>query len=309
MSEDRNNKQRLQEALHRVSGYVRNLGSNLRARAASLPRPGANFSQQMRSAPRWWLEQYTGFIAALGFLSVLPLPGSARLLRNAGAQPPFVIGAGYFSLVGLLLAALLTLLTLVLGLALPSLALVAILVVALVALTGGLHLDGLMDSCDGLFGGTTPESKLEIMRDSSVGSFGILAGVCLLLLKFAFFASLSIHQLPLALLMTLPTARWGMVLVARIFPPARPMGLGAAFHYAITGRGLLLAGIIALIVALIAGRLVGLAVWAWMTVVAVAIGAVMTRQLGGLTGDTYGAIAEFSEMIGLLLLVFLHAWF
>jgi adenosylcobinamide-GDP ribazoletransferase len=309
MPQDRNNGQPLQETLHRVSGYVHNLSVNLHARRASAPRSTRSFPQPMRGAAHWCVEQYTSFIAALGFLSVLPLPGGARLLRNAGVQPSFVIGAGYFSLVGLLLAALLSLLALVLDLALPQFALVAILVVVQVALTGGLHLDGLMDSCDGLFGGATPERRLEIMRDSRVGSFGVLAGACLLLLKFAFFASLSMHQLPLALLMTLPVARWGMVLAGRIFPSARPMSLGAAFHHAITLRSLLMAGMIALIVALVAGRLVGLAVWMWMTVGAIAVGALVTRLLGGLTGDAYGAIAEFSEMTGLLLLVFLRAWF
>jgi adenosylcobinamide-GDP ribazoletransferase len=309
MSQDRDNGQPLQETLRRVSGYVHNLNINLGAHRTGSLRSARRVPHPLRAVPRWCVTQYTSFVAALSFLSVLPLPGGAKLLKNAGVQPSFVLGAGYFSLVGLLLAALLSLLVLVLGPVLPSLALAAILVVALVVLTGGLHLDGLMDSCDGLFGGTTSERRLEIMRDSRVGSFGILAGVCLLLLKFAFLASLSVHQLPLALLMTLPTARWGMVLAARIFPPARPMGLGAAFHHAITLPGMLLTGIIALIVVLATGRLVGLVVWAWMTVVAVAIGAGVTQLLGGLTGDAYGTIAEFSEMVGLLLLVLLRPWF
>src|SRR5579859_1066178 len=121
------------------------------------------------------LNQYREFVAALRFLTVLPAPGSA-LLFESDETAPFVIGCEYFPLVGLLLAALLWLLVLLFS-RVPGLALTALLVVALVILTGGLHLDGLMDSCDGLFGGATRERKLEIMRDSRVGSFGVLGAL------------------------------------------------------------------------------------------------------------------------------------
>src|SRR5579859_5653602 len=111
------------------------------------------------------LKQYREFVAALRFLSVLPAPGSALLFESDETEPYLVIGCEYFPLVGLLLAVLLWLVMLLFSRLLPPLALAALLVVALVILTGGLNLDGLMDSCDGLFGGTTRERKLEIMRD------------------------------------------------------------------------------------------------------------------------------------------------
>jgi adenosylcobinamide-GDP ribazoletransferase len=60
----------------------------------------------------------------------------------------------------------------------------AMLVVALVIVTRGLHQDGLMDTCDGLFGGFSRERRLEIMRDSQVGAFGMAGAACLLLLKY-----------------------------------------------------------------------------------------------------------------------------
>jgi adenosylcobinamide-GDP ribazoletransferase len=162
-----------------------------------------------------------------------------------------------------------------------------------------------MDSCDGLFGGTSRERKLEIMRDSRVGSFGVLAGVCVLLLKFVCFASLKERFLPFALLVTLPSSRWAMVLALRVFPSARPTGLGTVFRQTATTGRLVLAGIIALAIVLVAGQLVGLIVWALVTVATLGLGLWISRTLGGLTGDTYGAIEEVMEVVALLVLVLL----
>ena len=262
-----------------------------------------NRFSRLRSA---FLSQYTEFAAAVQFLSILPVPGSAQLFEKDKVTRGLVIGCEYFPLVGLLLALLLWLLVLVFAPFVPQLVLAALLVAALVMLTGGLHLDGLMDSCDGLFGGRTRERKLEIMRDSRVGSFGVLGAVCLLLLKFALFASLKVHALPFILMMTLPSARWAMVLALRIFPSARTSGLGAAFHQAVTTERLLVAGIIALAIALVLGQLIGLLVWMAATVTALLLGFWITRSIGGLTGDSYGAIEEVVEVVALLVLVMLR---
>lgn len=253
------------------------------------------------------LGQYKEFVAAVTFLSVLPMPGRMQLFQHKDASPSRSVGSAYFPLVGLLLGLLLWLLVLVFAPLVPQFALAGLLVVALVLLTGGLHLDGLMDTCDGILGGATRERKLEIMRDSRVGSFGVLAGACALLLKFAFFASLGEHTLPLALLVTLPSARWAMVLALRIFPGARPSGLGATFRQAVTSERVALAGMIALVIVLIAGQWIGLVVWATSSAVALVLGFWMTSSLGGLTGDCYGAIAEVAEVASLLVLVMLRA--
>ena len=254
-----------------------------------------------------FLSQYMELVAEVRFLSVLPVPGRTQLFENDEATPRLVVGCAYFPLVGLLLACLLWLLVLLLAPLVPQLALAALLVVGLVILTGGLHLDGLMDTCDGLFGGSTRERKLEIMRDSRVGSFGVLGGACILLLKFALFASVSVHALPLALLVVLPSARWAMVLALCVFPSARPTGLGAAFHQAVTTERLVLAGIVALAIVLVAGQLLGLIVWVTVTVTTLVLGLWITRSIGGLTGDSYGAIAEVVEVVALLVLVIVRA--
>jgi adenosylcobinamide-GDP ribazoletransferase len=264
------------------------------------PQPGSN-------SP---LSQLRELVAAIRFLTILPVPGSAQLFdADDDDIPDLIIGSAYFPLVGLLLAALLWLVVLATNMVLPSIVLGALLVVIQTLLTGGLHLDGLMDSFDGLFGGTTPDRQLEIMRDSRVGSFGVLSAFCVLLFRFAVFASMRPHLLTLALFLVLPVARWAMVLTVNLFPGARLSGLGSAFRRTITLQRLLAAGVTSLVIVLIAGRLAGLLVWIVGTLVAIALGALINRRLGGLTGDSYGAVEEITEIILLLLIILLHNWF
>lgn len=257
--------------------------------------------------------QYAEFVAAMLFLTVLPVPFRARGVQDEEGRPDPIVGSGYFPLVGFLLALLLALWSLFLNvsLRLPALVLAVLLLIAQILLTGGLHLDGLMDSCDGLFSSVSRERKLEIMRDSRVGSFGVLGGVCTLLFKLAAFATLAelgTFQLPLALLMVLPLARWAMVLVVYIFPSARVSGLGSVFRHTVTTPRLVLAALIALIIVLATGFWVGLLALIGGTLAALAVGVWATRMLGGLTGDVYGAIEEVAEMAALLVLVLLRFW-
>ncbi len=260
----------------------------------------------------WFFDQYTELVAATRFLSVLSLPGPPQRFETSNVDeqgvPLLKLGSAYFPFVGVVLALLLYLLQRLFGFLLPHLALAAVLVVALVLLTGGLHLDGLMDTCDGLLGGRTPERRLEIMRDSRVGSFGVLSGICVLLLKFALFASLESHALSLALFIVLPCARWAMVLALRVFPSARPGGLGATFRQTVTLPRLVLAAVLALLTAVVTGQLVGMLTWFVTTLIALLLGFWVTRLIGGLTGDSYGAIEEITEVTTLLLLVCLRSF-
>src|SRR5258708_20471236 len=113
------------------------------------------------------LGQYMELVAAVRFLSVLPMPGSAQLFDKNEVAPSLLIGCEYFPLVGLLLAVLLWLLVLVLAPLVPQLALAALLVVALIILTSGLHPHGLMDSFDGFFLGRNLRAKLVVIDQFS----------------------------------------------------------------------------------------------------------------------------------------------
>ncbi|GLV56745.1 adenosylcobinamide-GDP ribazoletransferase [Dictyobacter sp. S3.2.2.5] len=258
----------------------------------------------------WWLDQYKELVAAIRFLTTLPVPGSTRLFRTDGSQADsrLFLGSAYFPLVGLLLAIAPALLARVAGVLLSPLVLAALLVVLLIILSGGLHLDGLMDTCDGLFGGRSRERKLEIMRDSRLGSFGMLGGGSILLLKFALLASLDRQLVPWILLTILPISRWTMVLAMYAFPPARKEGLGAAFRQTATRPRLVCATALTLLIAGLIGHVMGLVLCVAASLLTWLVGRWITAQLGGLTGDSYGTIAELMEVALLLLWTLLRFW-
>ena len=256
--------------------------------------------------------------AAIGFLTILPVPSRDDPAGLASAR-------AYFPLVGLILGALLAGLDLLLlysrhlfmpegesGLYIsfaPAFPLLtgAILVVALAALTRGLHLDGLMDSCDALFGGFTRERRLEILRDPHVGAFAVIGVVSLLLIKLTAIASLYPPNRLFALILFPCLSRWAMLLAMELYPYARSEGLGSAFLRD-RGRRRLWFGLgCALLVSLVFGGVTGIILLAAVSLLAWAIGAWASRLLGGLTGDIYGAVNEIAEAAVLVLIVFITA--
>lgn len=242
------------------------------------------------------------FLVALAFLTVLPIR-----LRALPALEVVARSRHWYPLVGLLLGGLLgggTWLVARLGAPLPAAFLVLL---AWVGLTGALHLDGVCDVCDGLFGGKTPEDRLRIMKDPHLGTFGLAGGVLLLLGKFAV-----IHQA-----LAQPIGPWAIgsaVVVARCLTLV--VAAGAAYPRAEgTGKALIEAtrwweAWPMLVVALL------VAVWALGDVragslaVGVALSAVIvlrwlcSRRLGGITGDCLGAGIELAELTFLLAAVF-----
>lgn len=227
---------------------------------------------------------------AIGFLTTMPVPSHELppdALRRAGV---------WFPAVGLLIGALLVGAAWGLNWLFPPMA-SAVLVVALwAALTGALHLDGLADCGDGLLPPVRRERRLEIMRDSRVGAFGVTVLVLVLLLKVAALASLSVTW-P-ALLLAPIWGRW-LILVAARRPSARPEGMGASLGPTLDVRRLALATLLPL--ALTGGvgvwhapvlAAMGLAVLAALGVLWLA-----QRRLGGVTGDVFGAVVEVSEAV------------
>ncbi|MEE8466773.1 MAG: adenosylcobinamide-GDP ribazoletransferase [Dehalococcoidia bacterium] len=174
----------------------------------------------------------------------------------------------------------------------------AFLVATMVIITRALHLDGLMDVCDGVFGGFTPERRLEIMRDSRVGAFGVVGGVTVLLLKYGALLSLLLLVEPgkeWALLLFPALSRWTLVVLLGAFPYVRAQGLGSPFH----GGGVKIATAVAAASALAAsvllGGFAGLGLFFGAAALAWLMGWAMAKSLGGLTGDTYGATNEVIE--------------
>ena len=183
--------------------------------------------------------------------------------------------------------------------ALPASVLSILITAAAVWLTGALHLDGIADMADGFGGGGTREDVLRIMRDHRIGSFGAVALILVLALKFASIASLIDHGKALPYLVIAPgLARGSMVALGFFLPYARSAegGLGGSFQY--VGRfELLLSSGTALVLAFLAGWRRG-GVCVLVTLLASAWNAWRCmRRIGGITGDTLGANSEICEAL------------
>jgi adenosylcobinamide-GDP ribazoletransferase len=240
--------------------------------------------------------------AAVRFLTVISWPGAASSDSDSAAVAR---AAWAFPCVGLLVGGCSGAAGLVsewlFG---PPLQVVAA-VAASVIVTGGLHLDGLADSADALFSWRSREKKLEILHDSRIGTMGVLALFLVLATKLGALHALGPDWWQAALLAPV-WGRWSVLYGTVAFPLARPDGLGAGVRAHLLVRHFVGATVLALAVGVLllppAGALVGLLVFVLTHVAARA----MTRSLGGLTGDTYGALSEIAEVTVFMTLVALQ---
>lgn len=237
----------------------------------------------------------TSFLTALRFLTILPLP------RRQSSLPELGQAVGWFPLVGLGIGAFLAVWQWLLHWLFPPPVSAVLVLGAWILLSGAIHFDGFLDSCDGLFGGRTPAQRLEIMRDHRVGAFAVAGGGILLLLKASALASLSFPSPALLLAPTL--GRWVMSLAIILFPYAREQGLGRAMKDHAGTREALLSTLIALALALALAGVSGLAALVATGLTLFLIVAFIQTRIPGLTGDSYGALNELAEAIVLLAFV------
>lgn len=235
-------------------------------------------------------------LVALQFLTAIPIrmsfEVSSRLMGRAMA---------WFPLVGLVIGGILGLVDLGLRWVLPPTVRAALVVTLWVMLTGALHLDGLMDCCDGLLAARAPERRLDILRDSRVGAFAVVGAVCLLLVKFAAVSELSPASRLGALFVVPALSRAAVVYAVRAYPYARPgPGLGQIFRDGLTWREVAIAAVTAVLAALVALGWLGVVLAGVIWVITAAIAWWVRSRIPGLTGDVYGAINELTELGGLL---------
>lgn len=234
---------------------------------------------------------------AASFVTILPVASSKPAADGAVARATWAL-----PLAGLLVGlagALVYKISSRFGLT-PNLA--ALLALATTTLiTGALHEDGLADTADGLGGGRTRERKLEIMRDSRIGSYG----VCALILSFGLrWSALATIANPWAVTLALcaahTAARAGVPAFMSLVPPARPDGLSASAGVP-PGRSVAIAfalGTLALALALGPGKaLVSLIL---LSVAGLMLARLVIRQIGGQTGDILGAFEQLGEILILL---------
>ncbi len=239
--------------------------------------------------------------AALGLLTRLPVPvNGARAMARGAAS------AWAWPLAGLAVAAVAALAGwLALALGLPAGVAAALVLAVQIAATGAMHEDGLSDSLDGLWGSTTRERRLEIMKDSRIGSYGVLALVLSMLLRWSAVATLMTDPgWASALITAALLSRAGMVALAAALPFARPGGLSASVGRPPAGA-ISLALTLALLAALLLSGWSGLGAAVIAAIGLVLWGAIARARIGGQTGDILGAGQQIAEITALLALVML----
>lgn len=243
---------------------------------------------------------------ALSFLTTVPLPPlPAEAFLSARGR-----AFAWYPVVGLLIGLLLAGLAILLGHTPLSTGVQAgLLLLGWALLTGGLHLDGVADSCDALFAPVPVERRLAILKDVHPGAFGVLGLVFVVGLKWALLTSHLEHPFGWTALLLAPLwGRWVMVWAAWRFPYARPgESLGRTMTDGLTRREVLLASFTAL------AAQMGLGVWQpglFAAGLALPVALLLARWAagklgGGLTGDIYGFLCESTEVLALLALVLL----
>ena len=233
-----------------------------------------------------------GFLAALAFLTAIPVPRAAAAAPAREALP-------WYPVVGLLLGAILLGASRALEGSFPPLVLGVLLAGTWAALTGFLHLDGVADSCDGLLATGSRERRLEILRDPRAGAYAV-AGVALaVLLKAACLAEPAARTAP-ALLLAGSMSRWLALALAAVFPPARPEGMGRELSASARRPAVALAAAVPIIIIVVAGGARSVIAALLAAACALAIGLLARRRLGGVTGDVLGLAIEAAEIAVLL---------
>jgi|SRR5581483_5917529 len=233
---------------------------------------------------------FSELLLALQFLTVLrvkkALPFDERLFGRSAA---------FFPLVGAILGTVVWGGDRVLREICPSSLRNLLVVAAFALLSRGLHFDGLADSADGLFGGRDRERRLEIMKDSRIGTFGTLALLGVVLFKVRALDLLPGGDRSAALLLGPTLSGWAYVVLAYRAIPARPDGLGALLVRGVFLRELAIASGTALLVTSLVGRSGGLIAVTLTLVLVFGVMRYCTARLGGVTGDTFGALGELVE--------------
>ena len=242
-----------------------------------------------------------GLMILFQFMTRLPIPGKPKYDADKMGK-----SFRFFPIIGLVIGIILYVAYSGLSMYIDNKYALALLVVLLeVVLTGGLQIDGLADTFDGIFSYRSKHRMLEIMRDSRLGTNGALALIIYFLLKVFLLVEIGFG----ALLIIPIIGRLNAVVNAAVVPYARPTGMGKEIVKNTDKAGALTALIITL------GATYGMTVvignvvaWSIVILVTVALGIyfakLMERKIGGITGDTLGAVVELSEIVALFIACF-----
>ena len=244
---------------------------------------------------------------ALQFLTRVPVKKNLYITDKALAD-----SAVFFPIVGLFIGGMQVLVFFVSDrIFSPSVTAFFLLLISTI-LTGAFHIEGLGDMADGFLGGKDKEGILRIMKDSHVGTMGMIAVVCLILAKYIFLSEILRSLSPLLIagvLLFVPSlSRWAMVIAAGVSQYARPLlsgGLGRVFTEGVGKKIVLLSGIVPVAVTAAYLRIMGGLCIAITVLSAFVVSWLAKRKINGVTGDVLGGINEITEVVLLLAVIVL----
>jgi adenosylcobinamide-GDP ribazoletransferase len=251
----------------------------------------------LKSIPVRLAKWFTAFFAALQFLTIIP-----PLVKRPFSAQEVGKSVTFFPAVGLMIGAVLIVADSLLAYILPSAVSTVFVLIIWVLISGALHIDGFLDTCDGLFGGHSAESRLKIMRDERIGAFALTGGILLMLLKFSSLNSLSVFRFN-ALLLAPTLSRWSMVVAIFLFPYARSQGLGRLLKDQVKWSYVLIASAFTLALAWFVDGWIGIGMFLVSALLTVGIAIFSLKRIPGLTGDIYGAMNELTEVFMLVAVV------
>ncbi|NRB07710.1 MAG: adenosylcobinamide-GDP ribazoletransferase [Richelia sp.] len=243
---------------------------------------------------------YLNIISSVVFYTSIPLPyvNGLDFTRVSRLVPA----------IGLMIGGILVIFDVAIAnLEIPVLTRSALVVIVWIWITGGLHLDGAMDTADGL-AVMEPQRRLQVMGDSTTGAFGAMAGLAIVLLKTTALVDIQDHRW-LILMAACGWGRWGQQIAIACYPYLKPTGKGAIHKQALESYVDLVPGLMLLVIfsslaitvhkdnlylfpgILLTGIIIAIATSAWFN-----------HKLGGHTGDTYGAVVEWTEALFLCVL-------
>lgn len=237
------------------------------------------------------------FLLALQFLTRIPVT-----IRSEVTEKDLARSMAWFPAVGLLLGTLAAGFYTVLSHAFPNPTCDLFVVAFLVIITGNMHGDALMDTADGFFSGKSREKILEIMKDSRVGSHGVMAGCLLFLAKFVLLSQIPPVAKITALILVPALGRWPQVYGATLYPYARNNGGTGGFTRFVGTREMCWASVTVLAAVIIMLGIKGLILAGVVLTCTAILSRFISAKIGGVTGDTLGAMTEVIEVLALVTL-------
>ncbi|WP_040214306.1 adenosylcobinamide-GDP ribazoletransferase [Clostridium polynesiense] len=213
-------------------------------------------------------------------------------------------GAGFFALIGLIVGGIQYLLYLIFRKLFPAYVISILIILAEIFITGGFHIDGFGDTCDGYFAAKGKDKIIEIMKDSRIGTFACIGIVINILIKFESYKFIAASNTLSLMIIVIPMlSRASMLLISLIGRPAKTGGLGNLFINNVSLLQVIINFLLPFAaVALIADPIKAVVLTAGVITVTLSFNALCNSKINGITGDSLGAVNELSVLTALIII-------